>query len=97
MTQFIARQEPFICEHCGATVEPLDRGSYRNHCPRCLYSKHVDKEGPGDRASLCGGLMEPVGVEHQAKKGWMIVHQCIACGKKITNKRAPDDAVLESM
>jgi hypothetical protein len=21
---------------------PLKRGSYRNHCPACLYSKHVD-------------------------------------------------------
>ncbi|WDF05905.1 RNHCP domain-containing protein [Shouchella hunanensis] len=33
-------------------------GSYRNHCPFCLYSKHQDII-PGDRASTCGGLMEP--------------------------------------
>ena len=30
----------FTCEHCGMVVEPLENGSYRNHCPSCLYSKH---------------------------------------------------------
>ena len=32
----------FNCEHCGKEVLPLSDGSYRNHCPYCLYSKHVD-------------------------------------------------------
>ncbi len=95
MNPFIPRQEPFTCEHCGKQVEPLQNGSYRNHCPACLCSKHVDDSGPGDRASLCGGLMEPVGAQYQAKKGWMIVHTCVRCGKKIANKRAPDDAMPE--
>jgi hypothetical protein len=45
---FIARQEPFVCEHCGKAVEPLAKGSYRNHCPHCLWSKHVDDVGPGE-------------------------------------------------
>ncbi len=88
---FIARQEPFVCEHCHAQVEPLEAGSYRNHCPRCLWSKHVDDIGPGDRASLCGGLMEPIDRDYDGKKGWMIVHRCIKCDKTIPNKRAPDD------
>lgn len=88
---FIARQEPFVCEKCGASVEPLAHGSYRNHCPHCLASKHVDENGPGDRASLCLGLMPAQGLEHDGKKGWMIVHCCLVCGKRILNKAAPDD------
>ena len=40
----------------------LHAGSdHRNHCPNCLSSLHVDEE-PGDRASDCGGIMEPVAV-----------------------------------
>lgn len=88
---FIARQESFTCSHCGATVGLLTTGSYRNHCPRCLWSKHVDEAGPGDRAATCGGMMLPVGIEHRSGKGWMIVHRCESCGKTITNKTAEDD------
>ena len=88
---FIARQEPFDCEKCGAAVKPLEDGSYRNHCPKCLWSKHVDNEGPGDRASECLGMMRPVGVDHRSKKGWMIVHRCEECGKEIPNMAACDD------
>ncbi len=88
---FIARQELFVCEHCGRQVDPLEHGSYRNHCPFCLYSKHVDDQGPGDRASLCLGLMAPVAIDQDGKKGWMIVHRCGKCGKTIRNKAAPDD------
>jgi len=90
---FIARQEPFTCEHCGNAVEPLEHGSYRNHCPVCLWSKHVDHEGPGDRASLCLGLMAPIGLTHGGKKGWSIVHQCAICQKTIPNRAAPDDDI----
>ena len=88
---FIARQEPFVCEHCGKAVEPLDKGSYRNHCPFCLCSKHVDAQGPGDRASACGGVMKPVSLDYDGKKGWSVVHRCAKCGKTIPNKTAPDD------
>ena len=88
---FIPAQEPFLCEHCGKEVEPIEHGSYRNHCPFCLHSKHVDAEGPGDRASTCGGIMEPVELDQSGKKGWIILHRCTLCGKEITNKAAPDD------
>ena len=89
---FIAREEAFICEHCGASVAPLEHGTYRNHCPRCLWSKHVDDQGPGDRASLCGGMMEPTGLDQSGKKGWMVMHVCERCEKRIPNVLAPDDA-----
>ncbi|PIR49250.1 RNHCP domain-containing protein [Candidatus Peregrinibacteria bacterium CG10_big_fil_rev_8_21_14_0_10_55_24] len=88
---FIPRQEPFVCEHCGAVVEPLSKGTYRNHCPHCLWSKHVDLEGPGDRRSSCGALMRPVGLDQRAKKGFVLIHRCERCAKEIANKTAPDD------
>lgn len=88
---FIARQEPFVCENCGEDVAPLQSGSYRNHCPKCLFSKHVDDKGPGDRKSTCKGLMKPVGLDYRKNKGWMIVHHCQKCGKQIPNIAACDD------
>ena len=88
---FIAREEQFICDHCGASVTPLLHGSYRNHCPHCLWSKHVDDEGPGDRASVCRGMMRPTGLDQTGKKGWMVIHVCEKCGKRIPNKLAEDD------
>ena len=56
--KFQRRKEDFVCEHCGASVKG---NGYTNHCPCCLWSKHVDIN-PGDRAESCGGLMEPVSV-----------------------------------
>jgi len=54
--------ESFYCKKCGEPVAPAGAGSeHRNHCPKCLSSVHVD-ERPGDRASMCRGLMEPVSV-----------------------------------
>lgn len=88
---FIAREESFLCEHCQKGVEPLGSGSYRNHCPYCLYSKHVDENGPGDRASTCQGLLEPVGIDTDTKKGFVILYRCLGCGKTSRNKAAPDD------
>lgn len=69
-------------------------GSARNHCPFCLYSKHVDKEFPGDRASECPGLMAPVGFESRKGRGTVVVHECEICKKRIVNKLAPDDDYL---
>jgi len=85
----------FVCTCCGYRVEPVDTGSYRNHCPRCLYSRHVDVR-PGDRANVCGGLMEPIGIRHAGKKGWQLLHRCEICGAISANRvaggtRQPDD------
>ncbi|MFH0770211.1 MAG: RNHCP domain-containing protein [Candidatus Peregrinibacteria bacterium] len=93
-SSFIPRQESFTCSHCGFQVEPIEHGSYRNHCPRCLYSKHVDELGPGDRQSSCGGLMEPKGIDSGGGKGWIIIHRCTKCKKIIRNKAAPDDDII---
>lgn len=88
---FIGRtNEGFVCDHCRLSVLPLARGGFRNHCPRCLWSKHVDCL-PGDRESSCGGLMEPIRVECDVKRGWMIVHQCVRCNMVRRNRAALDD------
>jgi DNA-directed RNA polymerase subunit RPC12/RpoP len=86
----------FVCAHCGHDVAPLTNGSYRNHCPRCLYSLHVDHV-PGDRANGCGGLMRPVGVKLTRAKGCQVVHRCLSCGVVRVNRVAfltkdPDSA-----
>ena len=84
------RNEGFLCANCGNDVPPLCNGSYRNHCPYCLYSLHVDIL-PGDRLSPCKGLLVPVGVEYNGKKGWVIVSQCQACDSAVRNVAALDD------
>ncbi|MGW7641379.1 RNHCP domain-containing protein [Streptomyces decoyicus] len=79
----------FTCGNCGKIVAALANGSYRNHCPRCLHSLHVDVS-PGDRANDCQALMRPVAVEHHSAKGYMIVHQCTGCGTRGRNRMADD-------
>ncbi len=68
---------------------PLANGGYRNHCPACLWSRHVDVE-PGDRASECRGLMRPQHVEQRRGKGLVIVHCCTVCGFTRPNRIADD-------
>lgn len=83
--------ESFTCKVCGAFVVPEGAGSqHRNHCPRCLSSVHVDNE-PGDRASLCKGIMDPIGVWVRKNGEWAIIHRCRECGVLSSNRIAADD------
>lgn len=78
--------QDFICQQCGHQV----RGSgYTNHCPECLWSKHVDIE-PGDRANECQGPMEPVDIYKQGPN-WIIIHRCQRCHQQSKNKILPSD------
>ena len=86
---FVKNDQGFVCAHCGQTVEPLGYTS-RNHCPHCLYSLHVDIH-PGDRQNPCRGLMEPVGLDISAKKGYVIRFRCTKCGGEGRKKAARDD------
>jgi Zn finger protein HypA/HybF involved in hydrogenase expression len=79
-------KEDFVCEQCGAAVSG---NGYTNHCPKCLWSKHVDID-PGDRAEACCGLMEPVGAEEKSG-GFDIVHRCARCGAERRNKVVEGD------
>lgn len=89
---FIAREEAFTCESCKAAVLPLGKGTYRDHCPLCLYSKHVDND-PGDRLASCQGLLKPSGIDTKSG-GFVILYECMKCRKKHRNKAAPDDDVV---
>ena len=88
---FIMRNESFQCENCWKEISKHPSWSARNHCNHCLYSKHLDLDSPWDRLATCHGLMKPVWIDNKKNKGWMIVHQCQKCDKKILNKLAEDD------
>jgi ribosomal protein L37AE/L43A len=88
MKTFNEIDEEFICEKCGYKVPKLGY-SCRNHCPKCLYSKHVDKN-PGDRMEECHGLLEPIGID-TTKKGYVIIYKCQKCGAIRRNVSAKDD------
>ena len=84
--------ESFKCGHCKAFVGPtIGGGRHRNHCPYCLYSRHVDDSRMGDRASSCGALMAPVGRFYRPKGEEVILHRCLGCGFERHNRVAADD------
>jgi len=84
--KFQRRKENFICEECGTFVKG---NGYTDHCPVCLWSKHVDIN-PGDRKNKCGGLMEPIGLE--IKNGeYIICYRCIKCGYEHRVKASSND------
>ena len=88
MKRFTKRVEDFTCAHCGAHV--VGNG-YTNHCPHCLYSRHVDNT-PGDRLSDCRGMMAPVAVE-KSGDDFIITHKCEKCGKAIRQHAAQNDRI----
>lgn len=90
MKRFTKTVENFVCAHCGAHV----RGNgYTNHCPVCLWSRHVDN-APGDRAATCGGMMRPIAVQPDGAR-FIITHQCEKCGKTIRQHTTDDDNIDE--
>lgn len=94
MGNFIMKNESFVCMNCKKEVTKHPSWSARNHCPFCICSRHLDDKFPGDRASDCQGIMHPAWVDHRKNKGWMIIHKCEVCNKKILNKVAEDDDFL---
>lgn len=92
MKKFTMRDESFICENCGKQVNTLNYTA-RDHCPFCLYSKHVDIN-PGDRLNNCLGLLKPIGVE-KFKNTYKIIYKCNKCNNKHKNIIANDDNMDE--
>jgi DNA-directed RNA polymerase subunit RPC12/RpoP len=97
------KKRGFTCAHCKKWVVINEHigTKNRNHCPHCLWSKHVDDRRAGDRSSKCLGGMQPVGLTFK-KAGTdkygrprqgelMLVHQCSRCGKISINRIAADD------
>jgi len=83
---FIKKKEDFLCENCCKNVYG---DGYTNHCPFCLYSKHVDIS-PGDRKADCGGVMAPDSVDLNGQE-YSIMHKCESCSYTKRNKISPKD------
>jgi len=95
----------FRCINCGAQVSvsrAVSGVNNRNHCPYCLFSKHVDDEHAGDRFAICHGRMEPVGLTmKRVRKKYgsglgevMLIHHCQMCDKISINRIAADDNIV---
>src|SRR5512133_1371582 len=93
----------FKCAQCGSYVSAdrmLSGVNNRNHCPFCLWSRHVDENTPGDRKAQCKSRMQPLGLtaKHTLKRygmenggELMLIHRCAGCGKHSINRIAADD------
>ncbi len=84
--KFERKIEDFSCENCGTSVKG---DGYTDHCPSCLYSKHVDIN-PGDRNCDCKGIMEPIAAEVK-KDGYRIYYKCLECDYTHRVKSSPED------
>lgn len=86
--------QSFTCIHCRQHVPGQSYGTkHRNHCPYCLWSRHVD-ERIGDRRSGCRAPMEPLAVAARDDGEWTLIHRCAGCGTIRTNRIAGDDREL---
>lgn len=84
--------QAFKCGHCKQFIgAPIAGGRQRNHCPNCLYSKHVDGKMPGDRRATCHALMKPIGIHLRRNGEEILIHECLGCGKQDPNRIAADD------
>lgn len=84
--KFQRTKEDFTCEHCKTFIHG---SGYTNHCPHCLWCKHVDIN-PGDRQEECHGLMKPLSIEPRGKDR-MITHMCTKCDFTRKNKVSEND------
>ena len=90
----MTRTDTFTCLHCGHDVTRAPYGTrHRNHCPRCLWSRHLDR-APGDRRADCRGPMEPIAIGVRREE-WVIIHRCRTCGVLNANRSAGDDDALQ--
>ena len=88
MKRFNMIDEEFTCDNCHKKVNKLNYTA-RDHCPYCLYSKHLDIM-PGDRLNTCKGLLKPIGIE-KYKNTYKIIYKCSKCNTIHKNIMANDD------
>ncbi len=88
--RFQKRVEDFICDNCKKKVEG---DGYTDHCPRCLWSKHLDIS-PGDRRESCEGDMKPIMVKVTGGKN-IIYYRCLSCGVIRKVKAVEGDSIDE--
>lgn len=101
--------QDFRCIHCGYMVPAtyiVAGVRNRNHCPYCLWSRHLDWREAGDRLSACRAPMRPVGLTTKQSRNkyaderdgeLMLVHQCSECGVLDINRIAADDDAVGLM
>ncbi len=88
MKNFKRVKEDFKCENCGYKVKG---DGYTDHCPKCLFGKHVDESVPGDRQSGCGGVMKPVKTTYE--KGQFKIHyKCQSCSHEFWVREGEGDS-----
>jgi len=93
----------FKCLHCQGHVSAaawLAGVQNRNHCPYCLWSRHLDLFEAGDRLAACKAPMRPVGLTLKRSRNkyapvsggeLMLVHLCTDCSRISINRIAADD------
>lgn len=87
--------QAFRCVRCKQFIgAPITGGRHRNHCPNCLWSRHVDDRVPGDRKSDCHAAMQPIGRVIRRNGEQVLLHECRGCGKHDPNRIAADDNPL---
>jgi RNHCP domain len=87
--------DAFRCGNCRLDVSMSAPGTaHRNHCPNCLWSRHLDGDRPGDRGAECGSLMEPIAIAVRGDGEWVLVHRCRGCDELHLNRTAGDDNPL---
>jgi hypothetical protein len=90
----LERKRAFRCGHCRLDVPIRAIGTaHRNHCPNCLWSRHLDV-APGDRAAECGSMMEPIAITVRGDGEWVLVHRCAGCDELGLNRTSGDDNPL---
>lgn len=103
MTNYMDINSDFTCVHCQNYIsagQMLAGVHNRNHCPYCLWSRHLDLFKAGDRMAACKAPMQPIGLTlKRSRKKYisatggelMLVHLCGNCGKISINRIAADD------
>jgi hypothetical protein len=86
LKKFTRKIEDFTCSNCGSEVKG---DGYTDHCPGCLWGKHVDNF-PGDRENQCQGILEPIRAEKK-KDSYRIIYRCQKCRGEVVNKMAKND------
>lgn len=93
-----SRDGTFRCKQCKTIVGvPISGGRHRNHCPLCLFSRHVDLKTPGDRAATCRSMMRAIGLFTRGDGEQVLMHECLGCSVVKHNRVAADDNVIEIM
>jgi hypothetical protein len=103
MRLYLDINSDFRCAHCGnfvSAVVLLAGVNNRNHCPYCLWSRHMDLFDAGDRLAACKAPMQPIGLTFKRRRKkyapstngeLMIIHQCVECESLSINRVAADD------